>query len=46
MGDLQSAVEDWFSGLPPEEARALWARSRPPDEPIPPEPPPTGAVNQ
>jgi hypothetical protein len=38
MGDLQSAVEDWVASLPADEARALWARTREPNEPIP-EPP-------
>ena len=41
MGDLQSAVEDWFAGLAPDEFRAMVARTRPPDEPLPPEPPAT-----
>jgi hypothetical protein len=39
MPDLQSAVEDWVAGLPADEFRALVARTRPPDEPLPPEPP-------
>lgn len=33
---LQAAVEDWISALPENEARALWARTREPDEPMPP----------
>jgi hypothetical protein len=37
MGDLQSAVEDWVAGLPADEFRALVARVRPPDEPLPPD---------
>jgi hypothetical protein len=46
MGDLQSAVEDWVAGLPADEFRAMVARTRPPTEPIPPEPPtPAPGVN-
>ncbi|MGO9352172.1 MAG: hypothetical protein ACLP3C_15610 [Mycobacterium sp.] len=41
MGDLQSAVEDWVASLPETEFRAMVARTRPPDEPLPPEPPTT-----
>ena len=36
MGDqLQLAVEGWLAALPETEARALWARTREPDEPMP-----------
>jgi hypothetical protein len=37
MGDLQSAVEDFLSGLAPDEWRALVARVREPSEPLPPD---------
>ncbi|HWY01254.1 MAG TPA: hypothetical protein VNY55_15650 [Mycobacterium sp.] len=37
MGDsLQNAIEDWVAGLAPDEFRAMVARTRPPDEPLPP----------
>jgi hypothetical protein len=39
MADLQSALEGFLADLPPEEWRLLVARVRPPDEPLPPEPP-------
>ena len=38
MPDLQSALEEYISGLPPEEWRALACRVRPADEPMPPLP--------
>jgi hypothetical protein len=38
MTDVQLAVEDWIAGLPADEFRALVARTRPPDEPLPAEP--------
>jgi hypothetical protein len=37
MGDLQSAVEGWVATLDETEFRAMVARTRPPDEPLPPE---------
>lgn len=35
MSDLQLALEDWLASLPADEFRALVARTRPPDEPLP-----------
>lgn len=32
---LEDAVETWLSSLPEPDFRALVARTRPPDEPIP-----------
>jgi hypothetical protein len=46
MGDLQSAVEDWVASLDATEARALWARTRKPTEPLPPEPPTSPRTHQ
>ncbi len=38
MPDLQLALEDWLAALSPAEFRALCARVREPDEPLPAEP--------
>jgi hypothetical protein len=37
MADLQAAIEDWVAALPEAEFRAMVARTRPPDEPPPPD---------
>ena len=36
MPDLQAAVEEWLAAMPHNEFRTLVARTRPPDEPMPP----------
>jgi hypothetical protein len=41
MPDLQAAIEQWISTLSDNEFRMLAARTRPPDEPLPPKPPTT-----
>jgi hypothetical protein len=33
--DLTSAVEEWIARLPDDDFRAMCARTRPPDEPLP-----------
>ena len=32
---VEAAVECWFSGLPENEARLFWMRTRPPGEIVP-----------
>jgi hypothetical protein len=46
MPDLQSAVEEFLAGLPPDEWRALCARVREPSEPLLTEPSTTERVQR
>jgi hypothetical protein len=38
QSDIQTAVETWIAGMDEAEFRCLVARTRPPDEPMPPMP--------